>query len=426
MKRIAKFVSSLLVLNSYSCDDRKIPVCKESEISEGNIKEIYIGNKKYLLCKVSGVVYCINSKCPHQGASLYGGFLNGYNIVCPMHGAEFDIRTGDIKNYPGFKPLSTYKVIAENGRISINLIKSEGLLYKNIQEDHRHFIIIGAGAAGIAAAETLRKEGFSGKITIISNENYLPYDRVLLSKNILLDKNDVELASESYFINNKIDIIKNTSVVSISKNFITTSDGKALNYDSLLLATGASPKIPLSFQDYASISNFFTLRNFDDYLKLKEKIQSSERICIIGNRFLGLECATSIKKTYPEKNISFIEYEPFALGKVIGPLLYYHMFESLKNNGINTIFSTTFERFEVNNDKIVSVVLNDQKIDTDMILLSVGSSIFTPYAPIELKNSDSSIKVNEYLQTNYENVFAAGDIADFPSIHTNNRERIEH
>ena len=424
MNKLFQLAKGLSLINFAYCEDRKIPVCRTTEIEEGCIKSVNIGSKKYLLCKILGTIYCVSPKCPHQRGSLEGGFINGYNIVCPMHGAEFDVRTGHLINYPGLRPISSYKVTEKEDMVVVHLEKvSEKYDFNNI--DNRHFIIIGAGAAGVTAAHTLRKEGFSGKISVFSNESTLPYDRVLLSKNFLLDKNDLILENEDFYAKNKIDLIRNTPVSSISKENITANN-KTYEFDKLLIATGGSSKVQTEFKPYLNCSNILSIRKIDDYFNLKDQIAKANKICVIGNRFTGLECASNIKKTFPTKEITVVEYEAKALEKVIGPFLSSHVFESFANNEVRIVFGSKFEKFHIFDEKIVAVSLNSEKIDTDLVILATGSVLTTDFLPSDLKNDDGSVLVNENLRTSYENVFAAGDIAEFPSKLTNRQERIEH
>lgn len=426
MKRFIRLFSAFSVAGTVLCEERKIPVCKLADVQEGNLKEIGIGSKRFLICKVLGRIYCVSAKCPHEAGSLTSGFLNGFHIVCPLHGAEFDVRTGQLVSPPGLKSISSYEVSEKDGMVVVNLEKTMEKYQQGQKPDPRHFVIIGAGAAGATAAETLRKEGFTGKITILSNENLLPYDRVLLSKNFFLTRKDLEFRKKEHYSENKIEILDNTTVTQVTRNLVKTSDGQEFLYDKLLIATGASPKIPNEFGQYLGTENFLSLRNFEDYEKLKMQVEKAKKICIIGNRFLGLECAASISKQFPEVEVSFIEYDPQALGKVIGPILYSHVFASHKASGIKTIFGSKFRKFVIEHNKITSVVLDQGPIETDLVLISVGSSIKTPFLPSDLKNTDETVPVNSFMQTRYENVYAAGDIAEFQCNLTGTNERIEH
>lgn len=407
-------------------ENREFFVGNFEDFKDGGLKTVFVGRKRILVCKVNGQLYAVGNKCPHQGAALEGGFLNGTRLVCPLHGAEFELGTGKLVNPPGYCDLKTYEVVENEGRVFVRVDKIEHNKIEILGNDLRRFVIIGSGAAGMMAAETLRKEGFRGKIFLISDENILPYDRVLLSKSLFLDKSNISLFTLDHFKNKDYILKLDTRVKEIHQDKIVLDNGEILEYDKLLVSTGASAKVPMELSKYLNVPNFLTMRNFKDYERIQHSIESSNRICIVGNRFLGLELAATIKKTYPDIEICFIEYEKEALAKVVGPYLYTHIFDSLSSNNVNIIKGEKIEDLEINNGKISAVLFNNHKVLTDLVIVSTGSTLKTAHIPEVLKNQDGSVKVNEFLSTEWENVFAAGDIAEFPDQMTGSRQRIEH
>lgn len=407
-------------------ESRQFFVGNSEQFAEQMIRNVVVGRKIITVCRTGGKLFAVGNKCPHQGADLGGGFLNGGRIVCPLHGAEFDLQTGKLMNPPGFCGLRTYEVYEKEGKVYIGIQKVEESKVELMESDKRQFVIIGAGSAGMAAAETLRKEGFRGKIYLLSNESILPYDRVLLSKSLFLDQSNIGIFTLDHFKNKQYILSLNSQVKEIHQDKVILENNENLHYDKLLIATGASAKVPAELSQYLPISNFLTMRNFEDYKKIHQSITKSKKICIIGNRFLGLELAATIKNTYPEIELTFIEYEKEALAKVVGQYLYTHIFQSLTNNGVNLITGEKIQDLQLKDAKISAVLLENQQIDTDLVIVSTGSTLKTAHIPQALKNSDGSVKVNEYLNTEWENVFAAGDIAEFPDRLTQSRQRIEH
>jgi NADPH-dependent 2,4-dienoyl-CoA reductase/sulfur reductase-like enzyme/nitrite reductase/ring-hydroxylating ferredoxin subunit len=424
MNIFTRILSSFL-LPTYCEDNRNIFVCGSEDVSEGQIFPTYISRKRILLCRVNGRVFAVSSRCTHQSGDLSLGFLNGYNLVCPMHGAEFDIRSGNLVNPPGFHPLSSYQTTEDSGKIYISLPKTQKI-HSSKTTDSRIFLIIGAGAAGMSAAETLRRFGFSGRIVIISDEDFPPYDRVLLSKNLFLDVKNNLLFTENHLLENNYELRLNSSVKNISPVKVTLQNGEELKYDKILICTGASAKVPNEFMQNLCFSNFLTMRNMNDYQKIQHRVASAKRITVIGNRFLGLELVACIRKTLHDVELTFVEYESQALAKVVGKFLYDHIFQSMAENNVRVVRNKKIEGIENNGDVVNRIIFDDMIIDTDLVIVSTGSTLKTDHVPLELKTSDGAVKVNKFLQTQWPQIYSAGDIALYPDNLSQENQRIEH
>ena len=173
----------------------------EDNLKDGEVRELLVGPKPedtILVINYQGKIYSIQSKCSHFGFSLAKGILVGDQILCPLHNAGFSIETGDANQGPSFNGLKTFQVERVDGVIKVSVPKegwSSAPEYKEIGKDNinknEKIVIVGAGIAGLSAAETLRKTGYKGYIYLITQEKgtpyiYLdiPYDRSLLSKGI--------------------------------------------------------------------------------------------------------------------------------------------------------------------------------------------------------------------------------------------------
>ncbi|KAJ8312313.1 hypothetical protein KUTeg_009686 [Tegillarca granosa] len=186
------------------------------------MKEVDIGDQKALLIKDGGLFYAVGGKCTHYGAPLSKGtilklyitwlhksaYCNG-RVRCPWHGACFDVKTGDIEDFPGLDSLPCYK-------------------YYNL------------GPASVACAETLRQEGFTGRISIATKEKYLPYDRPKLTKAMTATPESIALRNSDFYKSHNIDILneKEASSVDTKEKSVKFMDGTTLKYDSLVVATG--------------------------------------------------------------------------------------------------------------------------------------------------------------------------------------------
>ena len=426
--------------------------CDASEITEGTMKRIQIGKNEenfIIISKVCGEYYATGGKCSHYGAPLQMGYLDGYSVVCPWHAAAFDVRTGEIIQAPGQNSIPTYPVTIENGKVVVKIPESKinnvtasqvsKKLAKRDPANNQTFVVIGGGAAGCIAVDTLRKEGFTGRIIMITQEEYLPYDRVVLSKNFKADSSKLELRSASFYNEYDIEVETRAEVKNIDsdKKIITLHNGKQIGYDKALLATGCSPKIPGPYKTHIkNYSNVFAIRSASDHTKIKGSVESAKNVVIIGAGFLGLEAATSIKKTWPDKNVTIIDLEAKPLANILGSDISSQLLTVQSVNGVNVLTNQKITSLNGSNGIVTSITLpalvafqgnsTTSEIPADLVILATGAEINSTYAPFKLVNSDGSLRVNSHLQTENSSIYAAGDIAQFPSLLTESRERIEH
>ena len=249
-------------------------------------------------------------------------------------------------------------------------------LTKRDPENNTHFVILGGGAAGLNCAETLRQSGFSGKITMVSKEESVPYDRTLLSKAIASgDSSKFGLRDEGFLKDADIDVSLKVPVFSIKpeEKKVILRNGKKLFYDKLCIATGCDPwKPPVPGLD---LPNVFPLRTDKDQKKIKEACAGAKNIVIIGASFIGSECAASLKAHYKDAvNISMVNGEsvPFelTLGKELGA--YYQKEHAA--NGVTVHNSVLIQSATAGDDgKVKSVTLNDgSELPADVVILGTG------------------------------------------------------
>ena len=159
-------------------------------LQEGEMKEVKWGtkeNQSILVVKYGGKFRAMSNYCPHFGAPLHTGILVDNVVKCPWHGASFDVTTGKTDISPSINDLTYYEVNEDGQGFYVNLpedIKSSitPSMCKRDPSNKRKFIIVGGGPAGLSAAETLRQNGYTGEIVILSKDQYVPYDRTMLTK----------------------------------------------------------------------------------------------------------------------------------------------------------------------------------------------------------------------------------------------------
>lgn len=205
--------------------------------------------------------------------------------------ACFDPKSGQVEEAPAIDPLKKYPLEIENDVISIIWPDELYDLTENCiltkEADQERIIVIGGGAAGFSACQTLRKLKFPGRIDVISSENHLPIDRIKLSKSIDIRLSNIQLKPEEFYRDNYIDIHLGTKVIKLNDGMVYLDNGKVLNYDKLLIASGCEPRRPIC--NGSLLKNIFALRSLSDAELLNAKLESitQPKIVIIGSSFIG-------------------------------------------------------------------------------------------------------------------------------------------
>lgn len=312
-------------------------------------------------------------------------------------------------------------------------------LAKRDPENNTSFVIVGGGTAGEYAAETLRKEGFTGKITILSKDSLLPYDRVVLSKNFKGDAANFVLRNQGFYDEYGIEIRTNTIVKQIDSRskIVKLTTGEEIPYDKVLIASGSTARVPGPYKHAAShIGNIFTIRNAADHGKFKAAVSRAKDVVVFGASFVGLEAATAIKRANPDVNVTVMDIDDEPFVKVFGPEIARQIIDTHKINGIKFILGQGARAINNVEGRVSGVTYmhtktaesrpEEAEIKADLVLIATGAQIQTDFVPPTLLDGDGSVRVNSHMQTVDSNVFAAGDVASYFSLLTEHRERIEH
>ncbi|XP_072376071.1 apoptosis-inducing factor 3-like [Diabrotica undecimpunctata] len=246
-------------------------VCNVNDLQENELKTVELDEGKVLLVKQKGVISAIGPKCTHYGAPLVSSALGDGRVRCQWHGACFNILTGDIEDFPGLDSLPCYKVTIEDDKVKVRAKKSElrtnkrvkRMVKKDLKED-QHIVVIGGGPSGATCVETLRQEGYTGRLSFVCKENFLPYDRVKVSKSMDFDVEHASLRDEDFYKQYDIDVLKGVEATAVdsSNHSVTLSNGNTLNYDKLFIATGSlARKLNVPGSD---LKNVVTLREYSD------------------------------------------------------------------------------------------------------------------------------------------------------------------
>ncbi|MEM7590879.1 MAG: FAD-dependent oxidoreductase [Cyanobacteria bacterium P01_A01_bin.83] len=412
---------------------KEIAIAKVSDLQNGQMQQIAVSNSQILLSKIDGKFYAVSAFCTHNGAPLAKGILCRERIVCPWHNACFNAIAGQQQEPPGLDSLETFAVRVEGEQVLIKL--PDSLVQQRTLEmahhvaklDSRTFVILGAGAAGIHAVEALRQQGYQGRLVLISGEESLPYDRTKLSKNYLQGQakpDDLTLRDREFYEKYSIELRLGQAVTKVDalNKSLTFADNSILKYDSLLLATGGTArKLDVPGRD---LNNIFTVRKTEDVDSILDTVPEVKKALVIGSSFIGMETAASLTQQGLEVTVVSPSDVPFK--KILGAELG-KMFQKVHEaHSVSFKLGTKATEFKGEHRVESAILDNGEQIATDLVIVGIGVKPNTSYLQgIEL-NKNHSISVNQYLQTEIEDIYAAGDIASFPYAPMSEPTRIEH
>lgn len=375
-----------------------------------------------LLVREAEQVFAVGALCSHYGGNLNDGIIVDGSVRCPWHHACFDLSTGEAKKAPALSPIATWQTEIIDGMIYVRgqRVSKEPEKFDTTQE---HFVIVGSGAAGHAAAEMLRREGFKGLLTILSEDEDLPYDRPNLSKDYLAGHAPEEwipLRTQDYYDSKEINFRLKTKVLDldiVSKSLIL-SNGESVRFHKCLLATGGSPiqpKIPGIDQPHVHF-----LRTLSDCRKLIAGLGKVKKVAIVGSGFIGLESAAALKAR--GLDVVVISQGSIPLAHVVGDEMGAFLKSVHEKNGVRFILGETVTGIE----KEQIILSNGERESADLVLVAVGIRPNTQLAERAGLRCENGILVNEYFETNAPNIFAVGDVARWPDPRAGEPIRVEH
>jgi NADPH-dependent 2,4-dienoyl-CoA reductase/sulfur reductase-like enzyme/nitrite reductase/ring-hydroxylating ferredoxin subunit len=395
------------------------------ELADGAMLLGHALGEPVLVARQGAEFFAIGAVCTHYSGPLAEGLLVGETVRCPWHHACFSLRTGEALRAPALNPVSRWRVEQRDGRLHVRekLARVAPPSRPATSDTPRSIVILGGGAAGNAAAEALRNEGYAGRITMLSADESVPYDRPNLSKDYLAGnapEDWIPLRSADFYKEHGIDLALRVHAVAIDveKRQVELADGSRHEYDALLLATGADPvqlKIPGADRPHVQY-----LRRLADSRAIVAKVPAAKRAVVIGASFIGLEVAASLRARNIEVHVVAPETRPMEriMGAEVGDLV-----RSLhEEHGVVFHLGTTATALDARSVTLAS----GETIEADLVVVGVGVRPATALAEQAGLASDRGILVNDYLETSVAGVFAAGDIARWPDPHTGEKIRVEH
>lgn len=289
------------------------------------------------------------------------------------------------------------------------------------------YVIVGANLCGGRAAETLRKEGFDGRLLLIGAEPDRPYERPPLSKEYLrrkVERESVFLRPPEFYDEQEIEMRLAVRVIGIDvrERSLELDGGERLGFDKLLIATGGRVRrLPVAG---AELQGVYYLRTIADSEAIAAQLVAGRRVVVIGAGFIGAEVAASARMSGLE--VTLLEVADVPLGRALGPEMGGIYAEIHREQGIDLRLGTGIDRLEGSGRVKRVVTSRGDSIDCDLVVVGVGMEPEIGLAADAGIETGNGIIVDEYCRTSVEGIFAAGDVASFPNPILGERMRVEH
>lgn len=398
-----------------------------SALHDGEMLLGRVGDDEVVLARSGTDLFAIGAHCTHYRGPLANGLIVDDTVRCPWHHACFSLRTGEALRAPALDPITCWRVDREGDRVFVrHKMKAPQRSLapsKKTGQMPSSMVIVGGGAAGVAAAEMIRREKYEGSVTMISADPDPPVDRPNLSKDYLAGEAQedwIPLWPPEFYAERKIELVLNRRVTSIdyAARLVQLDDGSQRPFGALLLATGADPvRLPISG---ASDGLAMYLRSFADSRAIVERARGAKHVVVVGASFIGLEVSASLRARGIAVDVVAPENRPLerVLGAEVGRLVQsLHEAQGVVFHLGQTVVSADGRRLTLS---------GGGTLDADFVVIGVGVRPAIGLAEKSGLALDRGIAVNEYLETSVPGIFAAGDVARWPDPHTGQRIRVEH
>ena len=289
-----------------------------------------------------------------------------------------------------------------------------------------HLVIVGAGQSAIQCITSLRKEDYPGLITLVGEEEHLPYQRPPLSKGFLEDTVSNErlyFKKLEFFVENKVQLKLGTKAeeIDIENNNIHLSDNTKLSFDKLVFATGSSVrKLDFPGKDLNSIHY---LRGLDDALSIKKDLQTRQNIVVVGAGYIGLEVAAIAAKQ--NKSVTVIEMADRVMNRTVDPQISDYYLKLHQKNGVTFKFNTSLKEIVGASNPEKVICSDGTEVKADMVIIGAGIMPNVELAENAGLSCDNGIVVNEFGKTDHTNIYACGDCTNHPNKLLNKKIRLE-
>lgn len=401
----------------------EIDVGDAAGLAEGTMRAVERDGAKVLLARSGGRCHAVGATCPHAGGPLNEGVLHDGAVLCPWHKAAFRLDTGRCVAAPAVDDLLRFDLRVDAGRLLLGPAGPSAPVQEDA--DPRTMVILGAGAAGTAAAQALREEGFGGRVVLVGREDRLPYDRTVLSKYDLSGKEGGEktpLHSAEFYQRRRIERrVAEVTAIDPAARRVTFADGATLTYNAALLASGGEPRrLEVAGADLPGV---FVLRSPDDVAAILARVATARRVVVVGSGFIGMEVAASLR----ERGLAVTVVAPGAV-----PL------EKQLGSAVGAVFQRVHERAGIEfrlHDEVVALEGEGQvqfaklkggaTLAADLVVVGLGVAPATAMLQGVAPRKDGGVDTDARLGI-ADGLYAAGDVAAFPYGSTGARIRVEH
>ncbi len=287
-------------------------------------------------------------------------------------------------------------------------------------------VIVGGGQAGAQAVETLRREGYAGRLVLIGDEPELPYQRPPLSKKYLsgeMAADRLPFRHRAYYDQHNVELKLGTAAVRLQRaaHQVVLADGDVLTYDRLLLCLGAtSRRLTCAGADLGGVQY---LRNIADVAPLQAAFKPNARVVVIGGGYIGLEAAATARKMGCA--VTVLEMADRLMNRVVAPVVSQYFADEHRAQGIDMRCDMRVTHLE-GQGRVERVVCADgSSHDADVVIVGVGAVATTQLAADADLACDNGIVVDEYCRSSDARIFAAGDCTNHPSLRFGRRVRLE-
>ena len=395
-----------------------------AEIPDHGILLGHSQGEPVLLSRTGSTVSAVSATCTHYGGPLAEGLVVDGTVRCPWHHACFDLATGEALRAPALRPIDRWTVERRGDTV---LVRSKAApsapRRRTTAGDPRSIVILGSGAAGAAATEQLRRDGYDGELTLVDVEPDGPVDRPNLSKDYLAGSAPEEwipLFTDEWYAARRITRRFGVRATAIDPGArqVVLADGTRLGYDRLLISTGAdASRLPIPGAD---LPHVHTLRSLADSRALIRAAGQARSALIVGAGFIGLEVAAAFRARGLEVDVVSHEARPLQLQ--LGLELGGFVRELHEQHGVRFHFESRVEAILPHGVQLAGGVV----LPATLVVLGVGVRPAVALAAAAGVAVDHGILVDEFLETNVPGIYAAGDVARWPDPRRGGRSRPEH
>ena len=394
-----------------------------SDLGDGDPVDVDLDGTKVLLVRQGDTVHAVAALCPHKGVPLSKGVVEGGRIVCGIHRAAFELATGEVVKPPACESLARYDVRIEGDDVFVAVDDREAHPLPAMGRkgaSNEHFVVIGAGAAGWRAAEALRRDGFEGRVTVVTDEAAPPYDRTDLSKGYIKadeQPDDPIIRRPRDIREHDIEVVQ-AHVTALDPNARTISlrNGQTLAYSKVLIATGCDAR-RLDVEG-SNLPGIHVIRTLTDAKRLRADLArvrdgGAANIVIVGGGFIGLEAASALcGKDGVSVTVVLSGSKPFA--ELFGDAFAERLKREHEAAGVRFVTNTKVTGFG-GEERVSDVQTDGEPIPADLVVVAIGAEPRTHWLPFK-RGDDGGVAVDEHFAVRgAKDVYAAGDIARVPT-----------